>query len=91
MSINSGINQPLVSIGMAVYNGENYIREALDSLFEQDYTNFEIIISDNASTDATWDIIQEYANKDSRIRYFRQTQHFSSVINWNFVLSLAIG
>ena len=46
-------SKPLVSIGMPVYNGEKYIRQALDSLLAQDYANFELVISDNASTDGT--------------------------------------
>jgi glycosyltransferase involved in cell wall biosynthesis len=53
---------PLVSIGMPVYNGEKYIMRALDSLLAQDYEKFEIIISDNASTDQTPKNIKEYAS-----------------------------
>ena len=64
-------NKPLVSIGLPVYNGENYVRQALDSLLAQDYESFELIVSDNASTDATQQICLEYASQDSRIRYHR--------------------
>lgn len=64
---------PTVSVGMPVYNGEQYIREALDSLLAQTFADFELIISDNASTDGTKAICLEYAGKDSRIRYVRQT------------------
>ena len=63
---------PLVSIGMPVYNGEKYIREALDSLLAQTFTDFELIISDNASTDATEIICREYAAHYPQIRYVRQ-------------------
>ena len=52
---------PQVSIGMPVYNGDQYIREALDSLLAQTFTDFELIISDNASTDRTSEICREYA------------------------------
>ena len=83
--------QVLVSIGMGVYNGENYIRQALDSLLEQDYQNFEIIISDNASTDATGDIAKEYAKRDSRIKYFCQAENIGLEKNWKFVLDSAMG
>lgn len=81
--------QPLVSIGMPVYNGEKYIRQALDSLLAQDYENFELIISDNASTDQTPAICREYAARDRRIRYFRNEQNMGA--NWNFqrVLNLS--
>jgi len=67
-------SKPLVSIGMPVYNGEKYIRYALNSLLAQDFTDFELIISDNASTDETWKICQEYAAKDSRIRLYRNKE-----------------
>jgi glycosyltransferase involved in cell wall biosynthesis len=83
--------QTLVSIGMGVYNGENYIRQALDSLLEQDYHNFEIIISDNASTDATGEIAKEYAESDARVKYFRQTENISPEKNWKFVFDSAMG
>jgi glycosyltransferase involved in cell wall biosynthesis len=56
----------MVSIGMPVYNGEKYIREALDSLLSQTFTDFELIISDNCSTDSTPEICKEYASKNRR-------------------------
>lgn len=82
---------PAVSIGMPVYNGENYIREALDSLLAQTFTNFELIISDNASNDATETICREYAARDSRIRYFRQSNSIGGLGNFLFVLDEAAG
>lgn len=54
---------PLVSIGMPVYNGEKFIRKSLDSLLAQSCSNFELIISDNASTDKTYEICKEYQKK----------------------------
>src|SRR4051812_4918129 len=65
----TGNENPLVSIGMPVYNGERHIREALDSLLRQDYRHFELIILDNASTDRTGEVCAGYAAKDPRIRY----------------------
>jgi glycosyltransferase involved in cell wall biosynthesis len=62
---------PQVSIGLPVYNCENFLAAALDSLVTQTFTDFELIISDNASTDGTSDICRDYAAKDPRIRYFR--------------------
>jgi glycosyltransferase involved in cell wall biosynthesis len=82
---------PKVSIGMPVYNGKKYIREALDSLLAQTFTDFELIISDNASTDGTEDICREYVKKDSRVRYVRQSQNMRAVWNFNFVLEEARG
>lgn len=64
---NHDTGKSLVSIGFPVYNGEGYMRQALDSLISQDYDNLELIISDNASTDATKDICQKYARGSVRV------------------------
>lgn len=82
---------PLVSIGFPVRNGERYLRRALDSLLAQDYHHLEIIISDNASTDATAEICLDYASKDSRIRYCRNPTNLGAVKNFNRVFELASG
>ncbi|MFA5300916.1 MAG: glycosyltransferase family 2 protein [Lutibacter sp.] len=82
---------PIVSIGMPVYNGEKFIREALDSLLAQTFTDFELIISDNASTDGTEAICREYAVCDSRIRYVRQSENRGACYNFQFVLDEAKG
>lgn len=82
---------PKVSIGMPVYNGEKYIREALDSLLAQTFTDFELIISDNASTDATEAICREYAARDPRLRYVRQSENGGGTANFQFVLDEAVG
>jgi len=85
------IKKPTVSIGMPVYNGEKYIREALDSLLSQTYSDFELIISDNASTDSTQAICEEYASRDSRIRYVRQAENMGGLYNFQYVLDEAAG
>jgi glycosyltransferase involved in cell wall biosynthesis len=82
---------PLVSIGLPVFNGENGISCALDSLINQDYKNLEIIISDNASTDATKEICACYVKKDSRVKYFRIENNLGAVWNFNRVFELAKG
>ncbi|WP_448526536.1 glycosyltransferase family 2 protein [Parathermosynechococcus lividus] len=82
---------PKISIGMPVYNGARYIREALDSLLAQTFTEFELIISDNASTDDTEAICREYAAKDHRVRYIRQSQNLGASANFKFVLDEALG
>lgn len=83
--------KPLVSIGMTVYNGERFIRQALDSLLAQDYENFELIISDNASTDRTKEICQEYAAKDRRIRYHRNEINLGAIKNAWYVFNSSEG
>lgn len=85
------IDKPLVSIGMPVYNGEQYIRKALDSLLAQDYKNFELTISDNASTDATLQICNEYAARDKRIRVYVQSRNIGASANFKTVLAMARG
>src|SRR5688572_3563508 len=72
---------PLVSIGLAVYNGEKYLREAIDSILAQTFTDYELIISDNASTDSTPEICQEYAARDLRIRYHRNATNIGGANN----------
>ena len=68
-------NIPKVRIGMPVYNGEKFIREAIDSLLAQTFSDFELIISDNCSTDKTQEICKEYASKDPRVKYLRQIEN----------------
>ena len=69
---------PRLSIGLPVFNGEDYLREALDALLGQTFEDFELIISDNASTDQTPNICESYRKQDSRIRYFRQARQYRS-------------
>lgn len=82
---------PRVSIGIPVYNAERYLREALDSLLRQTFTDFELIISDNASDDSTEAICREYAARDSRIRYHRQATNRGAIWNCNHTVGLARG
>lgn len=72
-------------MGLPVYNEERYIRETLDSILGQSFSDFELIISDNASTDASGEICREYAARDKRIRYFRQEKNLGQTLNLNFV------
>jgi len=89
MTTNSQDHIPKVSIGMPVYNGEKFIRKALDSLLAQTFTNFELIISDNASTDATGRICQQYSARDQRLQYIRQPLNRGPKANFQFVLDKA--
>ena len=80
---------PRVSLGVPVYNGERYLAETLDSLLAQTLQDFEIVISDNASTDRTREICQSYEAKDPRIRYFHNQQNIGAARNFNRVFKLA--
>jgi glycosyltransferase involved in cell wall biosynthesis len=82
---------PLVSIGMPVYNGQKTVRQALNSLLAQDYEHFELIISDNASTDDTQAICLEFAARDRRVRYYRNEVNHGAVWNFNRVFELSSG
>jgi len=84
-------DKPLVSIGLPVYDGDRYIRKALDSLLAQDYENFELIISDNGSTDRTQEICLEYTARDKRIQYYRNDMNMGAVWNFERVLQLSTG
>lgn len=91
MNLGQATNIPKVSIGMPVYNGEEFIREAIDSLLAQTFTDFELIISDNASTDATEAICNDYVSLDNRIRYYRNSYNLGAANNFNRVAQLATG
>jgi glycosyltransferase involved in cell wall biosynthesis len=82
---------PKVSIGLPVYNGEKHLRSALDCILGQDFSDLEVIISDNASIDGTQAICQEYAAKDGRIRYLRNEANIGATANYNRVFKLANG
>jgi glycosyltransferase involved in cell wall biosynthesis len=82
---------PRLTIGLPVYNGQNYLSESLDALLGQSYAEFELIISDNASTDGTEEICRRYASMDPRIRYIRQPRNIGAVPNHNFLIREARG
>ena len=82
---------PRVSIGLPVHNGENHLGETLETLLAQSYANFELVISDNASTDGTEEICRTYAAADPRIRYFRNEENLGASRNFNRVFQLSSG
>jgi glycosyltransferase involved in cell wall biosynthesis len=82
---------PRVSIGLPVYNGNGYLEAALDSLLNQTFSDFELIISDNASTDRTEEICKTYAAKDRRIHYYRNERNLGAAWNFNHVFALSSG
>lgn len=81
-------SSPLVTIGLPVYNSERYVKQSLDSLLAQTYTDFALVISDNASTDGTADICKQYAARDSRVKYFRNEVNIGNPRNFNRVAEL---
>jgi glycosyltransferase involved in cell wall biosynthesis len=82
---------PRVSIGLPVYNGEKYLKCAIDSILDQTFQDFELIVSDNASTDQTEAICREYIEHDLRIRYYRLPNNLGVIKNFNRVFELSKG
>jgi glycosyltransferase involved in cell wall biosynthesis len=82
---------PLVSLGLPVCNGANFLAQALDSILGQTYSRWELIISDNGSTDSTGRICAAYAARDGRIRYYRHPVNMGASRNFNFTFEAARG
>jgi len=82
---------PRLTIGLPVYNGERYLAESVDALLGQTYEDFELVISDNASSDGTADICASYVKQDSRVRYIRQPRNIGCAPNHNFLVAQARG
>lgn len=78
-----------VTIGMPVYNGAAYLEQALGALLEQTYRNFTLLVSDNASDDGTWEILQDWAARDQRIVLHRQASNIGALANFRYVLDQA--
>ena len=82
---------PRVTIGLPVYNGENYLAEAIESLLSQTFTDFELVICDNGSTDRTEQVCRAFAARDARIRYYRESQNRGLAWNFSRTFELARG
>jgi len=82
---------PRLTLGLPVYNGERFLAASLDALLAQTFTDFELIISDNASTDGTGDIARRYEAIDRRVRCVRHAQNRGSAFNHNFLIEQARG
>jgi glycosyltransferase involved in cell wall biosynthesis len=85
------MQMPLVSIGLPVYNGQTFITEAIECLLAQTFSDWELIISDNASTDTTMSICLAFAKKDSRIRVYPNERNMGFCQNHNRVFQLSRG
>jgi glycosyltransferase involved in cell wall biosynthesis len=82
---------PRVTVGLPVYNGERHLAQALDALLGQTFENFELVVSDNASTDRTEEIARDYAARDRRVRYVRQRRNVGAIRNFNGLVPPARG
>jgi glycosyltransferase involved in cell wall biosynthesis len=77
----TAITKPRLSIGLMVYNGEDYLADAIQSLLGQTFGDFELVIGDNASTDRTEEICRDFASRDARIRYVRRPENVGATRN----------
>ena len=82
-------SNPRLSVGVPVYNGAAFLRATLESILAQSFDAFELIISDNASTDGTEAIAREFAARDPRVRYHRNSENLGLAKNYNLLFSLA--
>lgn len=82
---------PTISIGMPVLNGERYVHAAIESILNQTFPNFELIISDNASTDSTREIAEVFARADSRVKVISRPETIGAHHNYNSIVPLARG
>ncbi|MCL4765096.1 MAG: glycosyltransferase family 2 protein [Hyphomicrobiaceae bacterium] len=82
---------PRVSLALPVHNGADYIGHAIQSVLAQSYRGFELIVTDNASSDHTGLICRDYAARDDRIRYYRHERNLGAAVNFNRGFSLATG
>lgn len=82
---------PKVSMLIPVYNRENFIGECIESALNQSFTDIEVVVVDNSSTDATWQVCLEYAGRDSRVRAFRNERNVGPVLNWKRCIDEARG
>ncbi|MCU0360586.1 MAG: glycosyltransferase [Bacteroidia bacterium] len=85
------MTQPFISICVPVYNGEAYLRECLDSCFSQDYPNFEVLVCDDGSKDASPDLLNEYQVIYPQLRVYKNENNLGLVGNWNRCVELAKG
>lgn len=87
----SSCNKPLVSVGLPVYNCASYLGDAVEAILQQTFTDFELIISDNASTDGTQAICEAFAARDKRVHYHRNAKNIGAAKNYNQLIDMAAG
>lgn len=87
----SHATEPLISVALCTYNGEHHLREQLDSLLAQTYSNMEIVAVDDGSTDRTVELLRDYERRDSRLRVFVNPRNLGFVRNFEHAISLCNG
>lgn len=82
---------PVLTIGMPLYNGETFLEKALSSILAQTFTDFELLVSDNASTDRSVDIVRAFAARDSRVLLRQNAANLGAAVNYNVLVERARG
>ena len=90
-SLSEDRTQPLISVCIPVYNGAGYISEAIHSVLAQNYPNLEIIVQDNFSTDDTWSIVEQIAEKNPQLSIQKNARNIGMAPNWNIAVNRAQG
>jgi len=90
-SAEENTQRPRISFALPVCNAERFLGRALDSLFAQDFDDFEVVVCDNASTDGTQNLMRRYCEADKRVRYIRNEKNIGQIENFNRVCELARG
>src|ERR1700676_4691905 len=85
------VEQPLVSVCLPIYNGTNYMEQALESVLAQTFKNFEFLITDDCSTDGTSEVIERFARLDKRIKYLKNERQLGLFGNYNACMAQATG
>jgi glycosyltransferase involved in cell wall biosynthesis len=89
--VNNGHRKPRVSVGMPLYNREKYVGAAIEAHLNQTFEDFELIITDNASTDASGEICRAYAARDSRVKYYLNERNLGATGNYRRCFELSGG
>jgi glycosyltransferase involved in cell wall biosynthesis len=89
--MNTPLDQPLISVVLAACNGDRYLAVQLDSIFAQTYPNIELVAVDDASSDTTYDILQQYAQRHPNMRVYRNEENLGYIKNFERACSLAQG
>lgn len=81
----------MISVALTTYNGEKYLEQQIDSILNQDFDDIELIVSDDASTDQTWALLNEYAKRDNRVKIYRNEKNIGFKANFEKVIKLTSG
>src|SRR5437867_7541627 len=83
--------KPTICVCIPTYNGSKFLKQSMESVLSQTYSDFEVVISDDCSSDTTMEILEQFRRKEPRIKIYRNKENIGYVRNWNKCLELAEG